>query len=220
MEFATPISMAAHLAGYISDPSTIRVRVLSEFGRAPSVDQCRNLVNEKRRKRAEQPKRCNDRYYSRFKCGHPRADENTVLGDDGVERCGQCEEVRQEQAKQAELERIRRWKAYHLSRKLRQERLSGMVTRPTQKAEEKIVSGVMGDVLTLLNAELDKRRTIHSADIKSVAAMLLRKRGMSFPMIARQLGYKDHTSVIHLCKTFPKRAERNPKLLEVLGILS
>ena len=36
----------AHLAGYISDPSTVRVRVLDRFGHAPSLDQIRAVRAE------------------------------------------------------------------------------------------------------------------------------------------------------------------------------
>ena len=221
IEFSSPINMAVHLAGYISDPSTVRVRVLSEFGRAPTVEQCKNLIAEKRRQSERKTLRCSDRYYSRFRCGHDRAEENTTLGDDGIERCTQCEEKRQEDNRKEQLAHIERWKVYHKARKLKEERLAKMVKGAVtgREEEEKIASGVMADVMTLFGVSEAKHNTIRGADIKAVAAMLLRRRGLSFPMIARQLGYKDHTSVVHLCQTFPRRAEREPKLLEALGVL-
>lgn len=43
VEYHTPEGMAKHLAGYIKDPSTIRVRVLEHFGRAPNVYQINAL---------------------------------------------------------------------------------------------------------------------------------------------------------------------------------
>lgn len=39
----TPVAYATYLARYIADPSTIRVRTLEQFGRAPTLARCRKL---------------------------------------------------------------------------------------------------------------------------------------------------------------------------------
>ena len=42
-DHSTPSSFARYLASYVSDPSTIRARTIDQFGRAPSVDECRAM---------------------------------------------------------------------------------------------------------------------------------------------------------------------------------
>lgn len=45
-EPTTPLSYARRLASYISDPSTIRVRTLEQFGRSPPIEEIKRLREE------------------------------------------------------------------------------------------------------------------------------------------------------------------------------
>ena len=47
---------------------------------------------------------------------------------------------------------------------------------------------------------------------RSVIARIMRERGCSYPRIARMLGRRDHTSIMHLCKTFDDRAQKYPEI--------
>lgn len=42
-----PLSYAKRLSRYISNPSTVRIRTLEQFGRAPSVDTIRSFISER-----------------------------------------------------------------------------------------------------------------------------------------------------------------------------
>lgn len=51
-EATQPASYAKRLAGYISDPSTIRVRTLEQFGRAPTIERIKSYQQEIKRLRS------------------------------------------------------------------------------------------------------------------------------------------------------------------------
>lgn len=93
----TPTQYASAIARYISDPSTIRARTIDSWGRAPTVDQCRDLraaALEERDEfsrywaaRATEPK---DRETpDNYPCGHERSMENTWHNGDR-EKCREC----------------------------------------------------------------------------------------------------------------------------------
>jgi hypothetical protein len=63
---SSPTTYARQLAGYISDPSTIRARTLEMFGRAPSVEQVEKI---KSRVEAEHDRQ---RYFNPYM--HPKYD--------------------------------------------------------------------------------------------------------------------------------------------------
>ena len=105
MSFDTPLSYASHLAGYISDPSTIHAHVMNEFGRAPSVDRCRHLREAKQQqiKRVDGYRLADYRFRLPYRCGHPDTEENSYIDINGNDQCLTCEKARQ-----AEVERIKR----------------------------------------------------------------------------------------------------------------
>ena len=60
------------------------------------------------------------------------------------------------------------------------------------------------------------RRYAALVDARAVISKVLRERGeISYPVIGRVLGNRDHTTIIHYCKTFDKRAERNPMVSDI-----
>lgn len=54
---------------------------------------------------------------------------------------------------------------------------------------------------------------------RSVAARILRDRGLSYPTIARLLGKRDHTTIMHLVSTFHDRARKYPEITMLYNTL-
>ncbi len=62
------------------------------------------------------------------------------------------------------------------------------------------------------------RRNAHIVNARWVAMKALQSRGsLSYPVIGRMLGGKDHTSVIHACNSFDDRARKYPEMLVALA---
>lgn len=71
------------------------------------------------------------------------------------------------------------------------------------------------EYLELTEAELKSRtRKKFIVYARGVVAVILREAGASYPWIAHRLGLKDHTSVMHLVKTYPDLATKYPHLAE------
>lgn len=234
LNHTTPISYAAHLAGYISDPSTIRARVLDEYGRAPSLEQCRNLRAAKlaERKSIEGYILCADRYRRSFRCGHPETDENTIMCENGYDRCKTCEDKRREEARakseqQAALMRAKAVKAA-TSQQARDESallIAAMVEKiaKSQPGNKPRLSGdTIADVAAYFKVSPDDltgpNRSSYLVDARRVVALIMRERGLSYPQIARFLR-RDHSTICDLVRTFPERAAANPEILKALAVL-
>jgi chromosomal replication initiation ATPase DnaA len=61
---------------------------------------------------------------------------------------------------------------------------------------------------------LSEARWAHFVDARSVVVMAMRARGASFEHIGRALG-RDHSSALHLYRTFGKRCARKPYLAAI-----
>jgi chromosomal replication initiator protein len=236
-DHASPISYASYLAGYISDPSTIRARVLSEYGRAPSVEQCRNLRNAKlsERKRVDGYNLCDSRFRPLFRCGHPETDDNIIIGINGIDKCRTCEERKAQEAalrEQAERRKVAFRRQVREERKARLEReienlalkidtaIIGLTkkTGPRPRLATDTISAV-AEYFDLSRADLTgtNRGAIY-VDARAVVAVVMRERGLSFPQIGKFLN-RHHTSIINLIAKFGKRAVANPRMLEALEAL-
>lgn len=79
---------AQRLASYITDASTVRVRTLEHFGRAPSVSTIRKMMEKCANKKAPDAAL----YVPETKgwCGHPRNAENVTIMFNGAMRCNTC----------------------------------------------------------------------------------------------------------------------------------
>lgn len=92
-----PTQYASAIARYISDPSTIRARTIDSWGRAPSIDQCRELRAKALEVRDEfsryweaRSTEQRDRHTpDNYPCGHERSMENTWHCGDRA-RCREC----------------------------------------------------------------------------------------------------------------------------------
>lgn len=224
----TPLMLASRLAKYISDPSTIRVRVLDHFGRAPSLEQCRNL-----RMRAMQKAKATE-YNDRFKTRCLRHDGPYVLGEDGNERCGPCEDEKQAKAREKAKERLRlRLEREENERRAKQEEAERQKLAARREYEELLsVQAALestgkpvlaGEVIRAVAAEFmitpaeliaNNRQRIY-VDARTAAIRIFRRRGNSYPQIGKRLK-RDHSSIINLDNSFSIRAKRNPLIAEVV----
>jgi chromosomal replication initiation ATPase DnaA len=212
----SPIGMAGQLATYIADPSTIRVRVLEHFGRAPTLEQCQNLRNSFERRHFKR-NLCAERF-TRFKCGHDATEDNTIAGADGIDRCKACHDEAERLKTERELERIAAWKREAIATRARRQAFEALTERKNYAQSE-----VLAEVCKLFGCTIEDFKDRHNkkallVDARTVAAVLLRDRGLSFPVIGKLMD-RDHTSIVYLMQRFPARAENRPRVLEALGLL-
>jgi chromosomal replication initiator protein len=227
----TPTALAARLAEYISDPSTIRVRVLDHFGRAPSLDQCRKLREKavaKRKKVAE--------YHDRFKSRCMKHDGPYYLDVHGMERCSTCLAEKQEASRKrmadANARRLERLEAERKARQEEAERKAEEKRRQQQEWNELAAKATTKPVLFSEIARavceafqiapselLGFGRARYYVDARTAIVRILRRNGASYPMIGRRLK-RDHSSIVNLDHSYDMRVKRNPMIATVVERLS
>lgn len=220
----TPLSMAAKLAEYITDPSTIRARVKDHFGRAPTVEQCQNLRRQVEGRRQKHVSYAD--YKFRNEC--LKHDGPYQMDADGFDRCVTCKEEKRKAEVERELKHIRRLQEVRRIKeaarlKIANQQISAALqalkNRP-QDGCDLIVEQVCA-VFGITRDELcGKDRRSHFVDARTVVIVGLRKRGHSYNWIAKRLGGRDHSSVMHLFNNWDIRAKRNPlvgTLIEAIG---
>lgn len=231
IEHNSPVSYAKYLAGYMSDPSTIRARVKDEFGRAPSIDIIKKIRAEKLKKnRVEGYALCDSRYTPLFKCGHEETADNIVLAFNGIDKCRTCEEAKakaaaeREEKRRAQLER-----KMEAERKMREARKSVNIAQTLHTILEmppserpRLATEVIRRVAQIFQITPEDitgpDRHMMFTDARSAVTLILRERGMSYPKIARFLN-RDHSSVIYFANRVPKHAVRNPLILKAHEVL-
>lgn len=228
MEYASPVQYAKYLAGYISDPSTIRARVKDEFGRAPSVDIIKKIREEATKsKRVEGYSLCESRYRPLFKCGHAETEDNIVIGLNGIDKCRQCEEAKARAAKEREEKRRANWRKRHeQERAIREAQRTVnfaktlqtiLVTPPSDRPRfaPDVIRRVADMFLISYDDILGRHKPQIYVDARCAAALILRERGLSYPQIGRFMG-RDHSSICNLLNKAAQRIERNPLILVAL----
>lgn len=218
-----PQSYAKHLAGYISDPSTIRVRVLEYFDRAPSLEQCRKFRETVKRGATLEGRRvvgANER----FSCGHPRTEENTIWIDGHTERCKTCRRAieaeaarryRVKQAKRRAAQEARRLKLEARQQAFIERNLAALAAADSDSLVDRICAG-----FAITREDFSSRDThIRFVLARSVFVKLLRDRGLSLLKIGALMG-RDHSSVSNLLKKFDDRLAKHPEMAAVYGKLA
>lgn len=198
----TPESYARKLAAYISDPSTIRVRTIDYFGKAPSLQKCAEL-----RRMALHPSSSDERRmarmreYNPFDCGHNKDASNTLIRD-GREECKKCRRELEATATRRHKERLRRM--------ARGKPALAISDQPLFSSD--IIKAVANAFLIEPEDILSPSRQIHHVCARSVAAMLFRERGQSLPQIAQRLNRKCHSTIKNLVDTFDARCRQYPEI--------
>jgi hypothetical protein len=221
----TPVGMAAKLAEYITSPSTIRARVMDHFGRAPSVEHCANL------RRAVEGRRQKHVSFAdyKFRTECRTHDGPYEMGEDGIDRCKTCAEIKRKKDIERELNHIRQLQAER-ERKERERIKSanhqiadalGALSAITD-AEFELVAEQVCKTLGLSVDEIKgPRRNQYIVDARAVVVRVLRTRNRarwSFPKLGRAMN-RDHTTIVSLDKTFDYRAKRNPLLAQLVEMI-
>ena len=227
-DFNTPISYAKAIA-YLPDPSTIRARVVQQFGakRAPSLDQCRNLRAAYLESRKNSQGRCQERFGRNFKCSHPQTEENTIISINGIDTCKTCAALKRD-VKQAERNR-----AEYIMRALREKQAK--LDKARKQYEQAVAENaepsrplfpreVVAHVARLFMMEPSDllggvKRHSRYIDARATAAKILHNRGLSYPHIGRIMK-RDHSTIINLLSKLDRYKARNPMIDHVLGIIT
>lgn len=231
IEHNTPISYAKYLAGYISDPSTVRARVADEYGRAPSVDLIRKFRREAvEAKRVDHIGIYRSKYSPGFKCGHPETEDNIVLSINGIDKCAICERIKAAEAKEkADRIAAQDRKQAALDRAIREAREAqesakiakalGIAPKATKPQRPRLGSDVIREVAKMFFITPEDitgtNRSQLYVEARCAVALILRDRGVSFPQIGRFMN-RDHSTIINLFKNAEKRVHRNPLIVRAL----
>lgn len=223
----TPESYAARLARYISDPSTIRVRTLQQWGRAPSLERCRAL-----REKHIAPKRDKEImriHEGNFKCGHSRKESNTYWTESGTQTCKQCrrEAYRRAKQRQRESERLQ-FEMETLSREAAEEIVKARSKELEEAAETSALNGIFADELMGMVCRLfdiayadliGTKRSRRFVIARIVVVKLLLERGYSRKRIAHRMNRKCHSSIIHLEGLYDEYSKIYPLMANVYEAL-
>jgi chromosomal replication initiator protein len=189
-ETAGPTAYAARLARYIRDASTIRARTMNEYGRAPSIEQIRDMIADARDKVAQ----------VRLAAAQNAPDENEdaqLWATPGLIR------IAAERSAMAE-----RTAALRALAKLDEAAGDGTPEHPARDmvASRDIIT-MTATAFGLTYAEVTGRsKARHIVAIRHMAAWILTKRGrLSSVQVGKALN-RDHSSVIHGRDQFEKRA--------------
>lgn len=208
-QYLKPVELAAHLATYIGDPTAIRARTMDHFGRAPTVEQCRNLRNAylERMEKARKALPCSERY-GRFRCGHDQTDENTALMENGNGVCLTCLEVAEAKKKatakrleyKAPVKLFPSWYAPPI--------VTGARPRVTSETLKLVAACFKMSVGELIGSGRSRQYIV----ARTIAVMLFRQSGASYPQIGRWLGGRDHTTIINMTKRWHDFCKADPSL--------
>lgn len=184
-----PEAMARRVCRYIADPSSVRVRVLEHYGRAPSIEQIA-------RWRADHVARL-EYIAAQFDTGEASEwDEDDFVASSKPFRPGA---VRRAKASGIEPEDT----PPEASRAIRPH----LATATDVIAEICRLTGITVEQLTVKKDR--KRATVR---VRNLASAVLRTRGNSWPMIAARVGLKDHGTCIYGMGQFFARDIADPAL--------
>lgn len=82
----SPRSYAEYLASYISDASTIRVRVREMFDTVPTLKVIQGFIDARKKKEAKRKAV----YAGYWSCGHAKDDDNVIITKNGGMICRTC----------------------------------------------------------------------------------------------------------------------------------
>lgn len=227
----TPESYAKKLAGYIKNPSTIRVRTLEYFGRAPSLERCQLMIAAKQTVPEWQRDDFVPVSLAKWSCNHEVNADNAYLKDDGEYGCLICRRV-------ATAEKTRREKEKRAQQAAKSERLEAARAELLKAAQSRRVvklnkregetelraayaARVMYDCLNAIcvAGHFDPAKIIaqiRRSDLvvgRAALYRLAREYNLSTTEIGRH-AKRDHSSVINLLNNDPQAFEAHPGMFE------
>lgn len=180
-----PTAYAGELARYIRCPSTIRVRVLERFGRGPSLDDIRAL-QRKRQVEREEFRRSWEMLGERQ--GDHAAFTVRRIGTWGFEQPAEPEVVATD--------------------------VKPLPEPGTYPVLPREIIAAVAAAFGLASGDLAGRSRLRRIVLaRRTAIYILRKRGNSYPTIARFLGRWDHSTMIHHVREFEACA--TPEMREI-----
>lgn len=218
----SPLSYARYLAGYIKDPSTIHVMTKREWGRAPTVEECRRIRSNVEALRQNEinvmiaratPDREKD-VPDEFVCGHPRDMDNVAFQGD-KEICRTCLDRkrksliwqrytnRREAQRTADIEAVKRVADLDLS---------GIVS-PARRAIV-CAARLFGVTVDEVVGTSRKPKFVRARWAVMLALNALGADRYPLPRIASSLGLKDHSTVHYGIRQGRIEIERNPDFAE------
>lgn len=229
----TPTSLAARFAKYMTDPSTVRARVKDHFGRAPSVQQCANLIQAVRKTEKREYYFRDTRLYENFKCDHERDDTNLLLTKGGEYVCLTCHKAKKARLEklakaQADQERYRQQVEQELARRAEEEALARQeadrlgITQAFKNhppIATQIIFRTADAFKVSVRDLMSKDRCPLLVRARMVICVALRERGHSYPRIAQYINRIDHTSVIYLVKNYQHRVKYYPEMARALELV-
>lgn len=216
----TSLQYATRIARYIRDPSTVRARTLDFFGRAPSVDQCRNIIaaivrreeadKRKAERRATDMKDLNGKRPT-FKCGHPREDDNIAFAGDRV-LCRTCKAAT-----------YRKWKDSQEDLRARMQ-VEPVATQALIISAPRRVLARAAQIYGMDGEKIRSRsRLPRIVQARQAVAYAIRQRAnpleWGYSRIAAFLNLTDHTTIIHAVKQAEKRVARDPAFRAIVDEL-
>jgi len=188
INFASPLDMAAHLAGYMNCPSKVQTHVNNHFGRA-------KLTREQAEKAIQRVK---DEEAKRKRISEHRNSDSEE--SDGLDYDVRRLKRGRKQSKAVEFVSYKNtadpWPSWYRPRGILP---ADMLIRSV--ANE---FGISADTVKA------KERPIHHVHARSVIVKILRERNLSKPMIGKLLGGRDHSTVWNSLVNFDMYERINP----------
>lgn len=186
-----PRNYARQLARYIRDPSTIRARTLGEWGRAPSISECREMIVEATAQR--------ERYREESDRLSPKDIDAVDFVTGATQHALRVHRAAMRRAENA----VELPQAEPANDDV-------LPPRPLLVGEmiEAVCKAMKVSNVALFSASRD--RWIMRA--RQVISWVLFKRGMSYPDIGRRLK-RDHSSIINAVRRFETHADDEMRLV-------
>lgn len=226
-----PNALAWRMAGHNRDANYIQAMVKRDYTNAPDIETIKGYIAKrtgKSEKVPDVPCRSDGEHFQvrglceplRWPCGHKRTWNNTHTVK-GNARCRECRRNRwlfgfravvmkrlignlEDYQKNAEtvlaarLEELRDARGEHFNR---------------IPARELLVAIARRFDMTYA-AMIGSRGTADHANARTVFCRIMRERGLSYPLIGRLLGGRDHSTIINSIRNFDIYARRDPRVME------
>lgn len=158
-------------------------------------------------------------------CGHDRSPRNTQRVRH-VERCRECRRARWIRGFRIVV--VRRQIAHaaaEIMQRAEEGRRNPMAEAAVRRMDEARIPAdqVIGRTARAFGMRkadiIGKRREGRYIDARATVAMILHHRGLSYPIIGRLLGGRDHSTIMNLCRKFEIYARRNPVVMRTFNTL-
>jgi chromosomal replication initiator protein len=203
-DFTSPIEMARHLSRSITDPSAIRAHTANYFGKARAISdrEAIDLVQAERKKR-DRAKQIAEHKADNRSDKHDGEDYRPQFRQPAARKATPLKLVERPIVTVAAPAKVQKmWPDWYAPRHRKQ-------------LPRELVKAVGMDVGYTYQQMIGRIRTGEITAARSVVCSILRERGLSYPLIGRFLGGRDHSTIINSAEKFDHYCERYPGTLEL-----